>query len=147
MPSLPALDCVIHPALRDPARRQRPARIARLHRHADLKIARVIRRAGQRRDFVFSQLGREPLQTDVGKTDRRRRASKIHRTTGGNWQRRKFPVRFQQSQIIGRIHRKFTVTGQNDKTFGRRRMSGSKQLFNHSKSGLEKQNFNWCFTR
>jgi len=26
---------------------QRPARIARLHRHADLKIARVIPRAGQ----------------------------------------------------------------------------------------------------
>ena len=34
---------------------QRPARIARLHRHADLKIARVIRRAGQRRDFPIGQ--------------------------------------------------------------------------------------------
>ena len=43
---------------------QRPARIARLHRHADLKIARVIRRAGQRRDFPIGQLGRELLQTD-----------------------------------------------------------------------------------
>jgi hypothetical protein len=36
---------------------QRPARIARLHRHADLKIARVILRARQRRDFPFGQLG------------------------------------------------------------------------------------------
>jgi ribosomal protein S8E len=50
------------------------------------------------------QLGREPLQTDVGKTDRRHRAAQSHRATGGNGQRRKPPVRLQQSQIIGRIH-------------------------------------------
>ena len=31
---------------------QRPARIARLHRRADLKIPRVIPRAGQRRESV-----------------------------------------------------------------------------------------------
>jgi len=55
--------------------RLRPARIARLHRHADLKIARVIPRS--KFDFpiaispvvaVRKHLGREPLQTDVGKT-------------------------------------------------------------------------------
>jgi hypothetical protein len=28
-------------------------------------------KARQRRDFLFGQLGRKPLQTDVGKTDRR----------------------------------------------------------------------------
>ena len=37
---------------------QRPARIARLHRHADLKIARVIPRAGQRRDFPLAAWAR-----------------------------------------------------------------------------------------
>jgi len=42
-------------------------------------LARVIRRAGERRDFPFGQLGREPLQTDVRKTDGRHRAAKIHR--------------------------------------------------------------------
>ena len=47
---------------------QRPAGIGRLHRHADLKVARLIRRAGQRGDFPLGQLGREPLETDVGKT-------------------------------------------------------------------------------
>ena len=47
---------------------------------------------------VRKHLGREPLQSDVGKTDRR------HRATGGNGQRCKPPVRLQQSQIIGRIH-------------------------------------------
>ena len=82
-------------------------------------------RAGQRRDFPLGQpreiiqridlqqpekpisrdqLGREPLQTDVGKTDRRHRAAQKPRATGGNGQRRKPPVRLQQSQIIGRIH-------------------------------------------
>ena len=41
-----------HDAHHVPARvHQRPARIARLHRQADLEIARVIRRARQRRDF------------------------------------------------------------------------------------------------
>ena len=70
-----------------------------MQRHADLKIARVIPRAGQRRDFPLGQLGREPLQTDG-----RHRAAKIHRATGGNGQRCKPPVRLQQSQIIGRIH-------------------------------------------
>ena len=39
---------------------QRPTRIARLHGHADLKIARVIPRPGQRRDFPLGQLVREP---------------------------------------------------------------------------------------
>src|SRR5208283_3237090 len=44
---------------------QRPARIARLHRHTDLKITRVIRRAGQRRDFPLGQ-PREIIQrTDL----------------------------------------------------------------------------------
>jgi len=43
---LPALPPLIH---------QRPARIARLHRRADLKIPRVIPRAGQRRDFPLGQ--------------------------------------------------------------------------------------------
>ncbi|MGD0349568.1 MAG: hypothetical protein ABSB84_04545 [Verrucomicrobiota bacterium] len=100
MLSLPALDCVIHPTLRDPARRQRPARIARLHRHADLKIARVIRRAGQRRDFVFSQLGREPLQTDVGKTDRRHCASKIHRTLAAIGNEENFPSAFNKAKSL-----------------------------------------------
>jgi hypothetical protein len=57
--------------------------------HADLKIARVIRRS--KFDFptatspvvaVRKHLGREPLQTDVGKTDRRHRAAQSHRATG-----------------------------------------------------------------
>ena len=120
-----ALDRVIHILRQRPARRQRrpriqlgrhdadhvaplihqrPARIARLHRHADLKIPRVIPRAGQRRDFPLGQLGREPLQTDVGKTDRRHRAAQLRRPAGCNGQRRKLPVRFEQRQIIGRIH-------------------------------------------
>jgi hypothetical protein len=44
-----------HDAHHVPARvHQRPARIARLHRQADLKIARVIRRARQRRDFLLA---------------------------------------------------------------------------------------------
>jgi hypothetical protein len=30
------------------------------------------------------QLGREPLQTDVGKTDRRHRAAQFYCPTGGN---------------------------------------------------------------
>ena len=83
-----ALDRVIHILRQRPARRQRrpriqlgrhdaddvaplihqrPARIARLHRRADLKIPRVIPRAGQRRDFPLGQLGREPLQAESGK--------------------------------------------------------------------------------
>jgi hypothetical protein len=49
---------------------QRPARISRLHRHADLEIPRVIPRAGQRRDLALGQLGSETLQADVGKTHR-----------------------------------------------------------------------------
>ena len=53
----------------------------------DLKIPRVIPRAGQRRDFPLGQLGREPLQSDVGKTDRRHRAAQKPRATGGNGQR------------------------------------------------------------
>jgi hypothetical protein len=40
---------------------QRAARIARLHRQADLKITRVILRAGQRRDFSPRKLGCESL--------------------------------------------------------------------------------------
>ena len=43
--------------------------------------APLIHRAGQQRDFPLGQLGREPLQTNVGKTDRR------YRATGGNGQR------------------------------------------------------------
>ena len=53
---------------------------------------------------VRKHLGREPLQTDVGKTDRRHRAAQKSRATGGNGQRCKPPVRLQQSQIIGRVH-------------------------------------------
>jgi len=34
---------------------------------SNLKIPRVIPRAGQRRDFPLGQLGREPLQTESGK--------------------------------------------------------------------------------
>ncbi len=56
--------------------------------------------------------GREPLQTDVGKTDCRRCATKIHRATGSNGQRCKPPVRFQQSQIIGRIHLNYFCVNQ-----------------------------------
>jgi len=37
----------------------------------------VIRRARQRHNFPLGQLGREPLQTDFGKTDRRHRAAKL----------------------------------------------------------------------
>ena len=79
--------------------------------HADLKIARVIRRS--KFDFpiaispvvaVRQHLGREPLQTDVGKTDRRHRAAQKPRATSGNGQRCKPPDRLQQRQIIGRIH-------------------------------------------
>ena len=98
-----ALDRVIHILRQRPARRQRrpriqlgrhdadhvaplihqrPARIARLHRHADLKIPRVIPRAGQRRDFPLGQFRREPLQTNVGKTDRRHRAAQLRRPAG-----------------------------------------------------------------
>jgi hypothetical protein len=76
-----------------------------------LKIARVIRRAGQRRDFPLGQLGREPLHTNIRKTDGRHRAAQIHRATGGNGQRLEsffilhsaFCICFEQSQIIGRI--------------------------------------------
>ena len=54
----------------------------------------------------------DPLQTDVGKTDRRHRAAQSHRATGGNGQRLEsffilhsaFCICFEQSQIIGRIH-------------------------------------------
>ncbi len=62
--------------------------------HADLKIARVIPRS--KFDFppaispvvaVRKHLGREPLQTDVAKTDRRHRAAQKPRATGGNGQR------------------------------------------------------------
>jgi hypothetical protein len=45
------------------ARPPAPARIARLHRHADLETAPIIRRARQRRDLALGQLGHEPLQT------------------------------------------------------------------------------------
>jgi sensor histidine kinase regulating citrate/malate metabolism len=64
---------------------------------------------------VRQHLGREPLQTDVGKTDRRHRAAQIHRTTGGNGQRCKPPVRLQQSQIIGRISASFNFKRVNAK--------------------------------
>jgi len=46
---------------------QRAARIARLHRHADLEITRVIRRAGQRRDFPLASLGENPCIPMLGK--------------------------------------------------------------------------------
>jgi hypothetical protein len=72
--------------------------------HADLKIARVIPRAGQRRDFPLGQLGRKPLQRRVGKTNRRHRAAQMRRTARGNRQWRKFSIGFQRSQIIRRIH-------------------------------------------
>ena len=83
---------------------QRAARIARLHRRADLKMARVILNARQRRDFPLGQHGRKPTQTDVGKTDGRHRPAQLRCAARGNGQRRKFPVRLQQSQIIGRVH-------------------------------------------
>jgi hypothetical protein len=35
--------------------------LARLHRHADLEIPRIIRPTGQRCDFSLGQLGREIL--------------------------------------------------------------------------------------
>jgi hypothetical protein len=61
---------------------------------------------------VRKHLGREPLQTDVGETDRRHRAAQKPRATGGNGQRLEsffilqsaFRIGFEQSQIIGRIH-------------------------------------------
>ena len=66
--------------------------------HADLKIARVIPRS--KFDFpmaifpvmaVRQHLGREPLQPDVGKTDRRHRAVKIFqsRQLGANMSARR----------------------------------------------------------
>ena len=70
-----------------PSGHQRPAGIARLYRHADLKIARVILLAGQQCDFTFGQLGREPLQTDVGKSDGRHRAAQTRRAARGDGQR------------------------------------------------------------
>ena len=48
----------------------------------DFENMRVIPRPGQRRDFPLGQLGREPLQTDVGKTDRRHRAAQLRRPAG-----------------------------------------------------------------
>ena len=45
-----------------------------MHRHADLKIARGIPRAGQRRDLPLGQLGREALLPRIGKTHRGHRA-------------------------------------------------------------------------
>ena len=64
--------------------------LARLHRHADLKIARVIPRAGQRRDFPLGQLGRKSLHTDVGKTHRRHSATQMRRAARRHRQRRNF---------------------------------------------------------
>ena len=86
--------------------------------HADLKITRVIPRS--KFDFpmaippvvaVRQHLGREPLHTDVWKTDGHHRAAKIHRATGGNGQRGKPPVCLQQSQIIGRVHAYRSASG------------------------------------
>ena len=54
---------------------------ARLHRHADLEIPRVIPRAGQRRDLALGQFGREPLLAEVGKTHRGHRAAQLDRAT------------------------------------------------------------------
>ena len=65
---------------------------ARLHRHTDLEIPRVIPRAGQRRDLPLGQLGREPLQPDVRKTHRRHRPAQLHPATRCYWQRREPPL-------------------------------------------------------
>src|SRR5208337_4932687 len=46
---------------------QRPARIARLHRHADLEIPRIIHRTGQRRDLPLASLGANPCKPMSGK--------------------------------------------------------------------------------
>jgi hypothetical protein len=89
-----------HDAHHVPARvHQRPARIARLHRQADLEIAWVIRRARQRRDFPLGQLGRKTLQASGRKTDRGHRAAQFHRATRGNGQWLERSNRFQQRRV------------------------------------------------
>lgn len=72
--------------------------------HADLEIPRVIPRAGERCDLALGQLGREPLQADVGKTHRGHRAAQLHRATRRHRQRREPPLRLEQRQIIRRIY-------------------------------------------
>ncbi len=51
----------------------------RLDRQTDLEIPRIIRRAGQRRDFSPRKTRREPLRTDVGKTRHRHRVAQMRR--------------------------------------------------------------------
>ena len=57
---------------------QRAARISRMDRRADLEMPWVILRPGQPGNLSLGQLGRKPLQPDVGETKRRRRRPKPH---------------------------------------------------------------------
>jgi len=65
-------------SVRQVAGRHRLVACATHTRHADLKIPRVILRAGQHGDFSPRQLGREPLQAHVGETDCGHRAPQPH---------------------------------------------------------------------
>jgi hypothetical protein len=52
----------------------------------------------------LGQLGREPLQTDVGKTDRRHRAVQMRRPTWQNGQRGKNPISVNFSGLCHHLH-------------------------------------------
>jgi len=57
--------------------------------HAHLKIPRIIRRAGERRDFSLRQFRSQSLQRRVGKTERENRIIQTRRTAGRDGKRRK----------------------------------------------------------
>ena len=87
---------------------QRAARIARLHRQADLEITRVIRRAGQRRDFPRG--GRAPApwaRTPANRCRENRpspRAAQMRRPTWQNGQRGKNPISVNFSGLCHHLH-------------------------------------------
>src|ERR1035437_6284707 len=85
-PSLP-LSRHLFPAFRKLTNRPKPELRTSIHENEDSRILcgfdhilklPVSRRAGQRRDFSLRKLRREPLQTDVGKTNRGHRAAQLH---------------------------------------------------------------------
>jgi hypothetical protein len=74
--------------------------------HADLKIARVIPRAGQRRDFPLGQLGRKSLQRRVGKTNRRHRAAQMRRAARGNFQTEQGEIHFSARRRLSDLRKR-----------------------------------------
>ena len=60
---------------------KRPAGIARLDRHADLKLAWVILHSGQTADLAFGQFGGKTLQFDVWEADGKNRFAQLRPPT------------------------------------------------------------------